>query len=251
MSNRRILKEYIRLVLEKVSPPDGPTDGEFGKYMFASRRDDVPTPPEEDTEVEADIALALDKHFHGRHDELQQWIDELVANREDYKKFLKPPQRAKKAYRTLTVSPDALASIIGKKLTKDDFGGEVKVVSGGRMPGEFKGRTFFSWTLKPEIIHGLKKTWGSLFHTNWVKNRTGGKGFVVVVSADVKGNMFLLNPDMIKKTGLAGEFDYQVEVLSVGEVELSDVAYFYFDENTPPELESELIDQCISAIKVS
>jgi hypothetical protein len=251
MSARSILKEYIALVLEKVSPPDGPRDGEFGKYVFASRRNDVPDPPEEDTPEETDVASALEKHFHGRHDDLQKWINTLVANREKYQRFLKPPQRATRAYRTLTVPSEILEMIVGKRLTKDDYDGEVKILSGGKMPGKFKGRTFFSWTLQPEIIHGLKKTWGSLFHTNWIRNKMGEKGFVVVVSADLKGNMFLLNPDMIKKTGLAGEFDYQVEVLSVGDVELSDVAYFYFDENTPEELESELIDQCISVVKVN
>lgn len=244
------LRAYIKSILEEagVAKPDGKR-GIFGKYMFADQRSDVPEPKEPNTPEENELAHALQMHFQGRPEKMQNWVDKLLTLRDEYPSFLKPPARAKRAFRTLTVPEDVLSSITGEPLKEEHFDGEVHVAQGGKMPGSFRGRTFFSWTLAPDIFYGLKKDWGSLFYTDWIKRSVGGRGFVVFAAADVAANKFLLNPDKMKKTGLAGQFAYQVEVLSVGEVHLAEVAFFYFDENTTPEHEAQLIRQAVNMIR--
>src|SRR3990167_6548092 len=78
-----------------------------------------------------------------------------------------------------------------KNPTDEQHDGEVHIVQGGTMPGNFKGKTFFSWTLVPDIFYGLKKDWGSLFYTDWIKRSVGQRGYVVFAAADVSSNDFL------------------------------------------------------------
>jgi hypothetical protein len=248
--NEQMLKTYIRYAIDEAveAKPDGKR-GIFGRYMFADQRADVPEPKEPNTPEENDLVDAFQKHFHGRPEKLQGWVDKLLSLRDEYPSFLRPPARAKRAFRTLTVPENIMATIIGKKPTDEQHDGEVHIVQGGTMPGNFKGKTFFSWTLVPDIFYGLKKDWGSLFYTDWIKRSVGQRGYVVFAAADVSSNDFLLNPDKMKKTGLAGEFTYQVEVLSVGEVKLAEVAFFYFDEDTTPEHEAQLIRKAVNMIR--
>lgn len=248
-SDERLLRECIKEMLdEALSEPDARL-GPFGKYVFADQRLDVPEPGEPNTDDEDDLANALRLHFQGRPERLGSWIDRLLALRKTYPGMFQPPRRAKKAYRTLTVPPNVLSGIIGSDVKDEYYDGEVHVVKGGRMPGEFGGRNFFSWTLQPDIFYGLKKDWGSLFHTDWIRSKVGSTGFVVFLSADVGSNDFLLNPDKMKKTGLAGQFAYQAEVLGVGSIDLSEVSFFYFDEDTTPHHESQLIRRAINSIR--
>jgi hypothetical protein len=70
----RLLRDYIQILIrektnEKSSKPEGPEDGHFGKYMFADQRTDVPDEP--NTAEEDSLADALEKHYHGRPQELQ------------------------------------------------------------------------------------------------------------------------------------------------------------------------------------
>jgi len=241
-----LLREFIREAAGKSSKPEGPSSGHFGKYVFADQREDVPNEP--NTPEEDSLADALDKHFHGRPQELQGWIDELIKDKKDYPSVLEPPARSKRAYRTMTVPTKVLEDVIGHSLSPEDFDGEVHFTSGG-VQKPIGGRSFYSWTLEPDIFYGLRKDWGSLFSTDWIKNKVGGKGFVVFISADIDDNTFLLNPDKIEKAGLAGQFSYQREVLSVGPVNLADVAYFYFDSDSDTTSEPQMIRAAISGIE--
>lgn len=239
---RRILSEKM------VVPPEGDEDDPLGEYVFASLRPDVPQPKEPDTALERDLADAFHKHFHGRPDALQSQIGTILSLQDDYPEFFMPPDRYKSAYRTLTVPQAVLEQIVGQPISESEKDGEVHVKQGGvQVP--FKGRNFFSWTANPNILFGLKKNWGSLFNTDWIRRKVGASGFVAVLKADIGSNTFFLNPDRMRKTGLAGEFDYQVEVISVGDVTLDEVAFFYFDEGTPPELEATMIKQAVNAVK--
>jgi hypothetical protein len=53
----------------------------------------------------------------------------------------------------------------------------------------------------------------------------------------------------MSKTGLAGQFDYQREVISVDEVALDRIVYFYFDENTDDSEEAQMIQQAVGFLK--
>lgn len=252
--SRRLLREYIHFILAEKSSksagarprPEGPADGRFGEYLFADQRDDVPSEP--NTPEENSLADALEKHYRGRPAALQAWIDEIVKDKEDYPAALAPPAREHRAYRTMTVPPNVLEALLGKRLRREDYDGEVHFAHGGTQQ-PIGGKSFYSWTLEPDIFHGLRKDWGSLFSTNWIRNKVGASGFVVFLSADVHSNVFVLNPDVIRKSGLAGEFAYEQEVLSVGPVKLADVSYFYFDENTSPEIEAEMTRMAINGIE--
>lgn len=246
--NMRLLKEYIKHALTEKSaaPAQGPASGHFGRYVFADQRKDVP--PEPNTPEEDELATAFDRHFHGRPDALVPWIDELLDHREDYPQFFSPPQRYKKAYRTLTVPESAFADIMGRPPTEEDKDGEVHVDKGASV-GAFGGRRFFSWTLDPGIFYGLKKDWGSFFATDWVKRKVGQAGFVMFISARTDSNAFLLNPLKMRRTELGGQFGYQMEVLGVDDIKLDDVSYFYFDDRAVAEAETEKIHDAVEAIK--
>lgn len=242
---KKLLKEYVRQVLAEKSPTQGPPSGHLGRYVFADQRDD--TPPEPNTDEEDRLADALNKHYHGRPDALEPWIDELIQHKEDYPQFFEPPRRYKRAYRTLTIPVSAFLPIMGREPTQKDMDGEVHVDRGASV-GPFGGRRFFSWTLDPGIFYGLKREWGSLFSTNWVKRKVGTAGFVMFVSAKTDSNQFVINPKAITKTDIAGEFAYQMEVLGVDDIKLDEVSYFYFDDASDIHRERELIKAAITAI---
>jgi len=250
MNEKQLLRTYVRsIILEKVSQPEGNKSDPLGKYVFASLRDDVPEPTEPDTEAEKSLATAYNKHYHGRPDALQGWIDDILDLKDDYPKFFEVPDRYRKAYRTITVPEDVMSTILGREMTEEDKDGEVHVEDSGTHPGSFKGKNFFSWTVEPDIFYGLKKDWGSLFATEWIKKKVGAEGFVVFLRADVDSNVFFNNPQKMKKTGLAGEFAYQMEVISVDEVALDRVVYFYFGEGTDHSNETEMIKRSIDMLE--
>lgn len=248
---RQLLREYIRQVIteKKIAPPEGDKTDPLGAYVFASLRDDVPQPAEPDTAAEKDLANAYDKHYHGRPDAMQGWIDDILDLKDEYPDFFEVPDRYSKAYRTITVPEDVMSAILGRKMTEEDKDGEVHVEDSGTHPGSFKGKNFFSWTVEPDIFYGLKKDWGSLFATDWIKRKVGNEGFVVFLRAGVDSNEFFNNPHKMKKTGLAGEFAYQMEIISVGEVSLDRVVYFYFGESTDPSREAEMIKTSIDMLE--
>lgn len=250
------LKRFIKYVILEErgkAPPDfiGSGTGEYGKYLFAPQRiehGDDSVPPEENTPSEEAIAVALNQHYFGRHDAINNLIDNIKDNSENYPQFLLPPRRYKNAYRTMTVAPDVMERVFGIKLTQDDMDGQVHTISNNAVLGPFRGRKAFSWTLDPGILFGLLKDWGSFFHTDWVSKRIPSGGFVILISAPVQGNNFVLNPFMIKKTGLAGKFDYEMEVLSTGNVTINAISYFYFTPDSDPSMETELLRNMINSI---
>lgn len=243
----RLLREFVRTVLsEERGAAQGPASGHFGKYVFADQRDDVP--PEPNTPEEDKLADALNQHYHGRPDALSGWIDELLAHKDDYPQFFEPPRRYKKAYRTMTVPASVFADVMGRAATEEDMDGDVHVDRGSSV-GPYKGRRFFSWALDPGVFFGLRKEWGSLFGTDWVKKSIGKGGFVMFLSARTDANDFVLNPLKMRKTDIAGEFAYQMEVLGVGDIALDDVSYFYFHDKTEVDDEPEKIRDAVEAIK--
>lgn len=247
----RILREAIRLILQEnqALPPEGDPDDPLGEYVFAELRDDVPQPAEPDTPIEKDLAQAYNKHYHGRPGELQAWIDEILRLQPDYPEFFKVPPEYTHAYRTITVPASVMAQVLGRELTDEDRDGTVQVATGGMQPGSFKGKNFFSWTVDPSIFFGLKKDWGSLFKTDWIRSKVGASGFVAFLRAPVAGNTFFNNPMKMSKTGLAGQFDYQREVISVNEVALDRITYFYFDESTDDSEEAAMIQQAVDLLE--
>ena len=247
--NSWLLREAIRGILrdEQVPPPEGDPDDPLGEYVFAELRYDVP--PEPDTPVEQDLAAAYDKHYHGRPAELQSWIDEILALQGDYPDFFNVPPQYAHAYRTITVPASVMSQVLGRELTDEDLDGTVHVESGGTQPGSFKGKNFFSWTVDPSIFFGLKKDWGSLFKTDWIRSKVGAAGFVAFLRAPIAGNTFFNNPHKMSETGLAGQFDYQREVISVDEVALDRITYFYFDDSTDDSEEAAMIQQAVDALE--
>lgn len=194
------------------------------------------------------MATALDAHFHGRPAQLEDWIDEILLHKEDYPQFFSPPGRYRKAYRTMTVPTSVFADVMGRQPTEADMDGEVHVDRGTSV-GPYGGRRFFSWTLDPGIFFGLKRDWGSLYSTDWVRKKIGQAGFVMFLSAPVDSNQFVLNPLKIKKTDIAGEFAYQMEVLGVDDIILGDVSYFYFHDRSAADEEHDLIKDAVDAIR--
>lgn len=249
--DNQLLRVFVRQILREnqVSPPEGDPEDPLGEYVFAELRDDVPQPAEPNTPVEEELAQAYNKHYHGRPGELQKWIDEILKLQPDYPEFFEVPPEYTHAYRTITVPVSVMAQVLGREITDEDRDGTVHVSTSGMQPGSFKGKNFFSWTVDPSIFLGLKKDWGSLFKTDWIRNKVGASGFVAFLRASVGGNTFFNNPVKMSKTGLAGQFDYQREVISVDEVVLDRITYFYFDESTDDAEEASMIQQAVDLLE--
>jgi len=71
---------------------------------------------------------------------------------------------------------------------------------------------------------------------------------VAFLRAPIAGNTFFNNPHKMSETGLAGQFDYQREVISVDEVTLDRITYFYFDDSTDDREEAAMIEQAVSML---
>jgi len=220
---KKLSKDELYSLHEAVKPPEAPPGEIFGQYLAATYRKDTPTPKEKETPKEEDFIADLNAHYVGMMDSLNKWIAliDSLKKKGKYTQFLKVPDKYKKAYRFMTVSQSTLETILGRSLTPEELRSEGVYHSskGGVMPGRFGKRSHFSWTVDINVFPKIQKDWDGLGMP------FADKVWFIVMEAPIKGNDFLLNPDILAKTDIPEAYGYQREVISVGDVKLSRVGF--------------------------
>lgn len=193
-------------------------DPRFGKYLLGQVR----KKPEKDTETEKDFQMDLYMHYHGSPSDLNPWISTLdkLERQGKYKDVLKVPSKYKYAYRVMgNVSLKDLTKILGYEPTgyEPDQIYEEDVAGGTFYPKDF--RDHYSWTVDYNVFKEIQKDWGNLSFLHANKKLE----FLVFLRAPIEGNRFLLNPEETKN--VAKEYQYQKEVISIGQVKCDHVWY--------------------------
>lgn len=220
MDERKLLREYVRGVLEAAQ---GQEDDPYGKYLFAPQRNDLkmkgrePNTPEED-----ELLKALEDHYNNEEYTLggvaPQLLDLVAAGK--YSKILAPPKGP--YYRLLAELPSpAMASFLGVKPRSLKVGQPTDGGGGTMKPGgRYSGSTgIHSWTTR------LDPKWVT---KDILTRKTMKAGEVIaIIVADEDGGDFLLNPKgMAQVKGMPSYVATQSEVVSYGPVSFHTCVYY-------------------------
>lgn len=248
---RRLIAESVRLAFneQKESAIDSDTSSSkpFGNELFGQELGRPNKNPEPNTPKEEDLKKDLKWHYNGSMDELNQWIPQLVQlrNQGKYKNVLQVPAKYKYAYRAMSdIKIDTLANMLpgedGEALYETSLvPGKVYSSDGANYiddGGNFKQHS--SWTVDFDVIKAIHKDWGAI---GW------GDDFFVVLRAPVKSNNFIMNPDVTKF--LSGKYDYQREVISVGNITCDKIWYVSQEKSSDYKSKSHQQAQYIDRIE--
>lgn len=217
------LEEVLSFLVKEDAEP------EFGKYLFGQERG-LPTKknPEKNTPKENELGYAITNHYNGEMEELVPWIQRMAELEDDglYLDILGVPKKYRYAYRVLyDLRYEDLYDILGGEPEDATPGKMVHSPEGGTFYATASGdeREHFSWTVRPEAFKDILNDWGR--YTNPLS--TGMKKYIVFLRAKIHsdGNRFLFNPDNPTLRKKAGQFAYQDEIISVGDVRCDSVWY--------------------------
>lgn len=202
-----LLRKYISsLISERAAPKDA----DAGEYLFATGRSDVPD--EENTKVEDDTLHALVLHYMHTvpldpktGNRLKTWLKNGW-----YTDLLRPPNGF--VYRGLkNVSKDQLTRWLGKE--PHGINGKASVSS------LYKTRDFASsWTIDKDL---------SMEFAFRSSREAGDDGYNVILVADTSENDMLMNPGSggIYNVDQFETFDYEQEVIGLGDIKLVQVMF--------------------------
>jgi len=195
----------------------------FGKELFGQELGRPKKDPETNTKDENELKRDVQRHYQGSMEDLSPWIPELVRLRDagKYKNVLQVPSKYKYAYRAMgdielgqlgQMMPDSESS---DRLYETSFEpNKLYSVAGANYMES--GKPHSSWTVEFEAIKKIYEDWGGF----GFGQRTS---FIVFLRAPIKTNNFILNPDV---TGfLSKQYDYQREILSIGDVSCDKMWY--------------------------
>lgn len=208
------------------SKPEADKDDIFGQYLFAPERTDVPMPPEENTEEEEKLFVAIQDMFGDKGDanlrKFSKKILELLANNK-YAALLSPGDR--KAYRGIKITKKELLDLI------EPYGEEIKYNEYVTMnlPDKLdplKGNLLQSWTVDLDQAAKFASY-----------DRPGGRVVAVIFVArtDAEGNNFFGAPKTLASV-VYPEYEEEAEVISVGSIEYDGFAYFVSKEDSEKEI---------------
>lgn len=233
--NLMVLDPSVLLALpntlsESLDEQEAQPDDVFGQWLLPNKRNDLPdeAKSETDTPDEVNFALTLGDHYSGEMDNFSKWIPTIssLEKQGKYSAVLSVPDKYKHAYRSMGLDLRQLESLIGKSITPEtEKNGSVnsgimqlKGKAGlGRTSSTSGQRTHYSWTVNPEVFSKIKQDWGSL---------APGKDYTVFLRAPIAGNTFLLNPDIASELGIAKNWAYQEEIISVGPVTCDKIIWY-------------------------
>ena len=88
-----------------------------------------------------------------------------------------------------------------------------------------------SWTVDFNAIEEMLEDWYSLSSNSYKTMKQ--QQFFVILSADVASNNFLMNPDVT--SFLSKHYDYQREIISVGNVKCNRIWYVSYNHKQLPD----------------
>ena len=206
-------QQLLQIIEEEASSSDI-----FGKYLFGADRG-LPTKKaaEADKEKEIDFKSDLEGHYFGSMEDLDPWISVIdkLEKSGKYTDFLSVPSKYKYAYRVMNdISLGTLTKMLGYKPTqykKGEIYEEKKNIN-----FTIDKRFHYSWTIDPRVFEKILKDWGNITVDN--------KGFSIILRAPINAsNRFLLNPN--KTQQYSGQYNYQREIISVGNIKCDHVWY--------------------------
>ena len=181
MSNKILLKNYIRNMILEISsdtgavpvenelyPVEAPLDAPLGNYAFPKERlaagyEDIPTPPEEDTEYEKKLLNALILHIGGANKALEPEHVQMIKYFLDnglYKKVFRHPESGQKFYRGEAVKTVTLKRWLG--LGPDD-----KIPVKKETPNLVGGPADVNFVIRSKIGAGYASSWSTNENTPW------------------------------------------------------------------------------------
>lgn len=211
-----------QLIHECVKQSLAEQNADFGKELFGQELGRPKKDPELNTPEENKLKRDVESHYQGEMEELAPWIPQLVQLHDagKYKNVLQVPAKYKYAYRVMSsIQLNELAQMLpngeeSDKLYETSFEpGKLYSYDGANYMESAK--THSSWTVDFEAIKKIYDDWGGF---------GGGNGtFIVFLRAPIKSNKFILNPDVT--AFMSKHFDYQREILSVGDVKCDKMWY--------------------------
>lgn len=222
------IDEHVRVYLEYITKQTIKED--FGKELFGQQLNRPKKNPEPNTEPEDDLANDLSNHYGGDMSDLSPWIPQLVKLNKvgKYKNVLRVPSKYKYAYRVMgNIRLSTLTKMLGYEPT--DFEPEEVYHEDNAKYSLFDYQTHSSWTVDFDVIKKIFDDWSLISHGIISKEQE----FFVILRAPVNSNTFLLNPDV---TGfLSKHFDYQREIISVGNVRCDKIWYVPYHMKSMPK----------------
>jgi hypothetical protein len=216
------LQEHFEFLMLEAKKQDGeaPEDAVFGKYAFATTRQDTPTPKEPNTEAEEETRRALmiyyNKNKKGPLDNVAPTL--LSLSKQGYYKKVLDPSKYSTAYRLLRLPKDVFAKIVGVDPQNIRSYGLLGPGTLNPNEGQISG-----WTVRPQ-----------LFTKDEFDPYGNGNVFAIFI-APIESNNFFGNPDILSKA--VGEPNYlsEREIFAVGPVNYTQCTYGLQGDNEGDE----------------
>jgi hypothetical protein len=207
----RTLREYYNFLLKEEEPESSESD--FGQYLFAPTRNDVPIPKEPNTPEENDLANSIADYLSdNKQKHLSKYANKILSlvRRGLYPKVL-DPNRYSRAWRLMRLPSEELAKLLGYSLK--ELGAEGVLGPGMLSPVK---SIISGWTVEPYALVNELPAYGS------------GNAFVVF-QAPIQGNKFFGNPGELARALDISEMIEEMETIAVGTVRYLKCSYVIFD----------------------
>jgi hypothetical protein len=207
----RTLREYYNFLLKEEEPESSESD--FGQYLFAPTRNDVPVPKEPNTPEENDLANSIADYLTSNHQkQLSKYASKILSLVKQglYSKVL-DPNRYSHAWRLMRLPSEELAKLLGYSLK--ELGAEGVLGPGMLSPVK---SIISGWTVEPHTLVNELPAYG------------GGNAFIVF-KAPIKGNKFFGNPGELARALDIPEMIEEMETIAVGTVRYLKCSYVIFD----------------------
>ncbi len=207
----RTLREYYKFLLKEEEPES--SESEFGQYLFAPTRNDVPVPKEPNTSEENSLATAIANYLVSNHQKhLSKHANKILSLVKQglYPKVL-DPGRYSHAWRLMRLPSEELVRLLGYSM--GELGAEGVLGSGMLSPVK---SNISGWTVEPHTLVNELPAYG------------GGNSFVVF-KAPIKGNKFFGNPGELARALDIPEMIEEMETIAVGTVRYDKCSYVIFD----------------------
>lgn len=200
----------------KIKKKKSPDSGDLGKWAFPSQRKKDILPYEEDTDVEEDISIDLDRHFNNNTsigDKESLAIQKFLANNEYCDVFKQPTE--KKVYRGMGVSSTWLKNVLNDRYDDNAYSGKINKNFVFNPLENVEGST--SWTSNKKIAEKFAK--------DSCDNNMQDIKIVLIANPAENKNRFLVCKNGLYKLSITQGFEYEKEIIGLGPINISSIEW--------------------------